>query len=63
MCPYQGYTLVGTTDVADEPSHEPKPEQEEIEFLRSEAKRVLGDDFDFETRTKAVWAGQRPLCL
>lgn len=63
MLPYQGYTLVGTTDVADEASHIPVPSEDEVEFLKNEAKRVLGEDYDFEAGIKATWAGQRPLVL
>jgi glycerol-3-phosphate dehydrogenase len=38
MLPYHGYTLIGTTDETDEPSHTPLPEKEEIAFLKREAR-------------------------
>ena len=63
MLPYNGYTLVGTTDDKEEPTHFPKSQEKDVEFLKNELKRVLGSDFDFDKSIKAVWSGQRPLVL
>jgi len=53
--------MIGTTDVKDVASTNPIPTDEEIEFLKKEGKKVFGNDFDYEGKIKAVWAGQRPL--
>jgi len=63
VLPYKGYTMIGTTDIKDEPSLSPTPTESEIEFLKNEGRKILGKDFDYEGTVKSVWSGQRPLVL
>ena len=60
---YQDYTLIGTTDVADEPTTRPCPSQEEIDFIVTEVKAILSEYYNFDVNILAAWAGQRPLVL
>ena len=59
--PWQGKTVVGTTDVpVDGPSYEPQPDADEVDYILEHAGRYLSpaptrDD------VRAVWAGLRPL--
>lgn len=57
ILPYQGYTMIGTTDIKDQPSFNPEPTAEEIEFLKNEAWKIFGKDFNFEGKLKQAWAG------
>lgn len=57
VLPYKGYTMIGTTDLKDNPSLTPEPTEDEIEFLKNEGKKILGKDYDYEGKVKAVWAG------
>ena len=63
VLPYQGYMLVGTTDDMQDIVDNPKTEEQDIEFLKNEMKRIFGEDFDFEKHLKSQFAGLRPLCL
>jgi glycerol-3-phosphate dehydrogenase len=61
LVPWHGRVLVGTTDVAlDAPDHEPKPMDEEIEFLLEHAGRYLTRD-PKRSDILSVFAGIRPL--
>lgn len=52
ILPYKGYTMIGTTDIKDEPTHNPEPTKEEIEFLKEEARKIFGKDYSFEGKIK-----------
>jgi len=61
LVPWHGRVLVGTTDVPlDAPSREPKPMDEEIEFLLEHAGRYLTRD-PKRSDVLSVFAGIRPL--
>ncbi len=61
LVPWHDRVLVGTTDVAlDEPTAEPRPMDEEIDFLLSHAGRYLTRDPKRED-ILSVFAGIRPL--
>lgn len=61
LVPWHGRVLVGTTDIAlDKPSVEPKPLDEEIDFLLEHAGRYLTRDPKRED-ILSVFAGIRPL--
>jgi glycerol-3-phosphate dehydrogenase len=57
VLPYKGYTMIGTTDHKDEPSLSPEATESEIEFLKTEGKKILGENYDFTGKIKSVWAG------
>jgi glycerol-3-phosphate dehydrogenase len=63
LLPYNGYTLIGTTDDMQEVEMYPKAREKDIEFLKQETKRILGQDYDFDKKFKSAFAGLRPLCL
>lgn len=63
MLPYHGYTLVGTTDQLQDVEEYPQVPKEDVDFLKKELVRILGEDYDFDTKLKASFAGLRPLCL
>lgn len=44
--------MIGTTDIKDEPTHNPEPTKEEIEFLKEEARKIFGKDYSFEGKIK-----------
>ena len=59
--PWHGKTLLGTTDVAlDAVPAEPKPEQEEIDFILATANRYLARHARHED-IRSIFAGIRPL--
>ncbi|AMM50418.1 FAD-dependent oxidoreductase [Rufibacter sp. DG15C] len=61
MVPWHGYLLVGTTDtLVNETSLEPKPQEQEIDFILETASHYLARK---PTRADvlSVFAGQRPL--
>jgi len=60
LLPWQGHTLVGTTDNPAEPSADPRATEEEIDYLLEHVARYLDADL---TRgdVKAAWSGLRPL--
>lgn len=61
LVPWHGRVLVGTTDVAlDSPSPEPRPMEEEINFLLEHAGRYLTRD-PKRSDILSVFAGIRPL--
>lgn len=63
ILPYQGYTLVGTTDDMQEPEVYPKAQDSDVTFLKQEMQKVFGESYDFDSKLKAKFAGLRPLCL
>ena len=63
ILPYNGHTLVGTTDDMQEIELRPQPQKSDIEFLKVEMKRLLGEDFDFEGKLKSSFSGLRPLLI
>ncbi len=61
--PWQGKVILGTTDLPqDEVPREPRPREEEIDFILAEAGRHLARP---PTRAdlRSVWSGLRPLVL
>lgn len=61
--PWEGNTIVGTTDGKSELSREPKATQEEVEFIIREAARYWNvSEEDIRSDVKAAWTGLRPLC-
>jgi glycerol-3-phosphate dehydrogenase len=61
--PWLGHCLIGTTDtMVSEISHEPRPLEEDIDFLCREASRVLQTPVD-PAQVQSVWAGLRPLAV
>ncbi|MGB3543871.1 glycerol-3-phosphate dehydrogenase/oxidase, partial [Rubrivirga sp.] len=59
--PWQGKTVVGTTDVpVDGPSYEPQPGDDEVDYILEHAGRYL-TPAPTRDDVRAVWAGLRPL--
>jgi len=56
-----GYPMVGTTDEFCDASHFCEPTEKEIDFIISEIKPYLGEDYDYKGNLLASWAGLRPL--
>eukprot|EP01062_Namystynia_karyoxenos_P074329 TRINITY_DN71218_c0_g1_i1.p1 TRINITY_DN71218_c0_g1~~TRINITY_DN71218_c0_g1_i1.p1 ORF type:complete len:721 (+),score=241.32 TRINITY_DN71218_c0_g1_i1:84-2165(+) len=61
--PWEGQTLVGTTDAPDEVTRTPIATEKEIDFCIREANTVLrpGVELRRERDVRAAWAGLRPL--
>jgi len=60
--PWQGHTLVGTTDTKTEAETLPRPPEEEIEWIVKESSKYL----KFDVRRRDVlssWRGWRPLAV
>ena len=60
LLPWQGKTLVGTTDFATTVTDNPKATREEIDYLQQHLRKYLGIEMHFNDIT-AVWSGLRPL--
>lgn len=58
---YMGYPMVGTTDEFCDATFECEPTEKEIDFIISEIKPFLGEDYDYRGNLIASWAGLRPL--
>lgn len=58
---YLGHPMVGTTDKSCEITHNPEPDQEEIDFIIKEIKPYFGEDYDFKENLLSSFAGIRPL--
>lgn len=58
--PWQGHTLVGTTDVPHEPVEDPKPEPGAVDYLLKELSTVLETPVP-HAAVRSVWSGLRPL--
>ncbi|KAG4304609.1 hypothetical protein PORY_002002 [Pneumocystis oryctolagi] len=60
--PWQGKTLIGTTDSPTEISDNPVPKEEEITWILNEIKKYLNNDFVIRRQDiLAAWCGIRPL--
>ncbi|EJU03376.1 DAO-domain-containing protein [Dacryopinax primogenitus] len=60
--PWQGNTIAGTTDSPVPVEHEPKPKEEEIEWILDEVRRYLSPDIQVRRGdVLSAWAGIRPL--
>lgn len=59
--PWQGKTVIGTTDVpVDAPSDEPRPSDDEVDYILEHAGRYL-TPAPTRADVRAIWAGLRPL--
>ncbi|EMR08498.1 hypothetical protein PNEG_03324 [Pneumocystis murina B123] len=60
--PWQGNTLIGTTDSPTKISFDPTPKEEEISWILSEVKKYLSPEFIVRREdVLAAWSGIRPL--
>jgi len=60
--PWQGNTIAGTTDSPVPVEHEPKPKEEEIEWILDEIRRYLSPDIQVRRGdVLSAWSGIRPL--
>lgn len=60
--PWQGATLVGTTDRKGPPESTPEAPEEEIKWLLSEAEKYLANDLKVRrSDVLSAWQGYRPL--
>lgn len=53
--------MVGTTDEKTPITHHVAPDQTEVDFIISELKQVLGENYDYNANLISAWAGIRPL--
>jgi glycerol-3-phosphate dehydrogenase len=60
LLPWEGSTLLGTTDIPTEISHDPKPSETEIEYLLDHLNKYLTQPISKE-EIKSSWCGIRPL--
>merc|ERR1719353_2419270 len=61
--PWEGYTLVGTTDVKTKPDMHHKVPEDEIQFLINECEKYLNPNLHVRrTDVMSAWYGIRPLC-
>jgi len=60
ILPWTNHTLIGTTDISAETTHEPPVRKQEIEYLLRHARRYLADPVSIND-VKSAWAGLRPL--
>ena len=59
--PWHGKTVIGTTDVpVDGPSYEPRPSDDEVDYILEHAGRYL-TPAPTRADVRAIWAGLRPL--
>lgn len=62
--PWEGYTLVGTTDVKAKPDLHHEVPEDDIQYLLSEAERYLSPKLQVRRRdVMSAWYGIRPLCV
>ncbi|KAJ8918450.1 hypothetical protein NQ315_008147 [Exocentrus adspersus] len=60
--PWQNHTIAGTTDLPCEPTHNPKPTEDEILFILEEVKNYLNPDVEVRRGdVLSAWSGIRPL--
>lgn len=60
--PWQNQTIAGTTDLPCEVTHNPKPTEDEIEFILTEIKNYLNTDVEVRRGdVLSAWSGIRPL--
>lgn len=61
--PWEGYTLVGTTDVKTKPDLRHEVPEDEIQYLINECERYLSPSLKVRRRdVMSAWYGIRPLC-
>lgn len=60
LLPWEGSTLLGTTDIPTETSHDPKPSEKEIQYLIDHVNKYLNQPISKE-EVKSSWCGIRPL--
>lgn len=61
--PWEGYTLVGTTDVKTKPDLHHEVPEDEIQYLINECEKYLSPDLQVRRRdVMSAWYGIRPLC-
>lgn len=62
MLPWQGHTLVGTTDKKEAARTLPNSPQDEIDWMLNECKTYLTSDLEFRrSDVMSAWRGWRPL--
>lgn len=60
--PWQRHTIAGTTDLPCEITHNPKPTEDEIQFILNEIKNYLNKDVEVRRGdVLSAWSGIRPL--
>lgn len=60
--PWLNQTIAGTTDLACDITHNPKPTEDEIQFILTEIKHYLNADVDVRRGdVLSAWSGIRPL--
>lgn len=60
--PWQNQTIAGTTDLPCDVTHNPKPTEDEIEFILTEIKNYLNNDVEVRRGdVLSAWSGIRPL--
>lgn len=60
--PWQNQTIAGTTDLPCDVTHNPKPTEDEIEFILTEIKNYLNTDVEVRRGdVLSAWSGIRPL--
>ncbi|CAE7826392.1 GPD2 [Symbiodinium sp. CCMP2592] len=61
--PWEGYTLVGTTDVKTKPDLHHEVPEDEIQYLINECEKYLSPNLQVRRRdVMSAWYGIRPLC-
>lgn len=62
--PWEGYTLVGTTDVKTKPDLHHEVPEDEIQYLINECERYLSPSLKVRRKdVMSAWYGIRPLCV
>lgn len=60
--PWLNQTIAGTTDLACDVTHNPKPTEDEIQFILTEIKNYLNSDVEVRRGdVLSAWSGIRPL--
>lgn len=60
--PWQNQTIAGTTDLPCDVTHNPKPTEDEIDFILTEIKNYLNSDVEVRRGdVLSAWSGIRPL--
>ena len=60
LLPWEGRTIAGTTDIRAEPSRDPEPSAEELDYLFDQLSQWL-EPAPARSDLRAAWAGLRPL--
>ena len=62
--PWQGATLVGTTDSKDKPASTPEPPEDEIQWILKEVEKYLSPELKVRrSDVLSAWQGFRPLAV